>query len=438
MTETLARVATLRSGPIGRSVRRLEDPRFLRGEGRFVDDLAPAGCLHVGLVRSPIANGLLNGVIATFTGADLEGTCRPLVAHLTTQGVISPPRPILAVKRVRFVGELIAACVAASRYEAADAVEQASPDIEPLPAIVTFEDALATGAPLVHDDVAGNVYFLGRRVYGDPEAAFRRADLVVEGEVRHPRVAAVPIETRGVVASPTKDGVEVWTSTQVPHMVAEAISECLAIARDKVRVVTTDVGGGFGVKAQVYPEEILLAWIARRVHAPVKWIETRSEHLQAASHARDQRVRFSAAVRKDGRVLGLRATVHSSIGAYGIRPFGPLLDPLGTAGLMTGPYDIRDYEYATYAVATNKSPEGPYRGVGMVTAVLAHERLMELIASRLDLDPLDVRRVNFVKREQMPYRSVTKHPYESGDYAAALESAMRAFDYAGTRNEQKK
>ena len=422
------------SGPIGRSLKRLEDPRLLRGEGRFVDDLAPAGCLHVGLVRSPIANGVLKSVTATFTATDLEATCRPLVVHLTTRGVISPPRPILAVNRVRFVGELIGACVAPSRYEAADAVEHASPNIEPLPAVVTFEDALAEGATLVHDNVPGNVYFLGRRTYGDPDSAFQRADVVVEGEVTHPRVAAVPIETRGVVASPTRDGVEVWTSTQVPHMVAEAVAECLEIARDKVRVVTTDVGGGFGVKAQVYPEEILLAWIARRGQAPVKWIETRSEHLQAASHARDQRVRFSAAVRKDGRVLGLRATVHSSIGAYGIRPFGPLLDPLGTAGLIPGPYDVTDYEYETYAVATNKSPEGPYRGVGMVTAVMAHERLMDLIATKLVLDPAEVRRVNFVRKEQMPYRSVTGHPYESGDYASALDG----LDYAGLRADQER
>src|SRR5437763_14513136 len=160
--------------------------------------------------------------------------------------------------------------------------------------------------------------------------------------------------------------------------------------------------------------------------------------MQAASHARDQRVRFSAAVRKDGRVLGLRATVWSSIGAYGIRPFGPLLDPLGTAGLMTGPYDIRDYEYDTYAVATNKSPEGPYRGVGMVTAVLAHERLMDLVAARLGLDPAEVRRVNFVKADQMPYLAAAGHPYESGDYAAALEAALSAFDYARAREGQKR
>ena len=427
--------AALRNGPIGRSIRRLEDPRLLRGDGRFVDDLMPDGCLFVGLVRSPVASGRLAAVEATFTAADMEGSCRPLQPHLTTPGAISPPRPILARDRVRFAGEIIGAVVAPTRYGAADGAQSATFDIEPLPAVVTFEDALVEGARLVHDDVPGNLYFTGRRSYGDIEAAFARADLVVHGEVVHPRVAPAPIETRGVVAEPNGAGVTVWTSTQVPHMVADAVAECLDLARENVRVVATDVGGGFGGKAQVYPEEVLLAWIARRLNAPVKWVETRSEHMQAASHARDQRVGFSAAVRKDGRVLGLRATVHSSVGAYGVRPFGPLLDPLGTAGLMTGPYDIRHYEYTTYAVATNKSPEGPYRGVGMVTAVLAHERLMELIASRLHLDPLEVRRLNFVKHGQMPYRSVTGHPYESGDYAAALDAAAHAIGYATLRKK---
>ena len=428
--------AALRNGPIGRSIRRLEDPRLLRGDGRFVDDLMPDGCLFVGLVRSPVASGRLAAVEATFTAADMEGSCRPLQAHLTTPGAISPPRPILARDRVRFAGEMIGAVVAPTRYGAADGTQSATFDIEPLPAVVTFEDALVEGARLVHDDVPGNLYFTGRRSYGDIEAAFARADLVVDGEVVHPRVAPAPIETRGVVAEPNGAGVTVWTSTQVPHMVADAVAECLDLARENVRVVATDVGGGFGGKAQIYPEEVLLAWIARRLNAPVKWVETRSEHMQAASHARDQRVGFSAAVRKDGRVLGLRATVHSSVGAYGVRPFGPLLDPLGTAGLMTGPYDIRHYEYTTYAVATNKSPEGPYRGVGMVTAVLAHERLMELIASRLHLDPLEVRRLNFVKHGQMPYRSVTGHPYESGDYAAALDAAAHAIGYATLRKKK--
>jgi len=350
---------------------------------------------------------------------------------------VSPERPILALDRVRFAGELIAAVVADTRYQAADAVELLQPEIELQPAVVSCDDALAATAPLVHDAVPGNLYYVGRRSYGDVARAFANADVVVECEVSHPRVSAAPMEGRGVVATPEGEGgVVVWSSTQVPHLIAAAVAECLGLDRPKVRVVATDVGGGFGIKAQVYPEEILLAWIARRMNAPVKWIETRSEHMRAASHARDQRIRLSAAVRKDGRVLGLRATIHSNIGAYGIRPFGPLLDPMTCAGLIPGPYDIRNYEYDSFAVATNKCPEGPYRGVGMVTAVLAHERLMDLVAVRLGIDPAEARRVNLVKPSQMPYLSATGHPYESGDYTAALEAALATFDYAGARVEQ--
>jgi aerobic carbon-monoxide dehydrogenase large subunit len=424
------------AGPIGRRLRRLEDPRLLRGEGRFADDIRLEGSRHVAFVRSPVASGRLIGIDAAgegtvFTAADLNGSCRPLTTHLTTPGVVSPERPILARDRVRFVGEMIAAVVAPDRYAAADAVDLVQVEIDSLPAVVTRSDA-----PLVHDSVPDNVYFAGKRTYGDPAAQFERADAVVDCRVKHPRVAAAPIECRGVVAAPDGDGVTVWTSTQVPHLIAEAIAECLDIPRARVRVVATDVGGGFGGKAQVYPEEILLAWIARRIDAPIKWIETRSEHMQSASHARDQEIELSAAVRSDGRLLAIRATIFSCIGAYGIRPFGPLLDPLGTAGLIPGPYDIRDYEYSTYALATNQSPEGPYRGVGMVSAVLAHERLMDLTAARLGLDPADVRRINLVRPDQMPYRSVTGHPYESGDYPRALETAMAAIDYSGAREQQ--
>ncbi len=435
-------------GPIGTSLLRLEDGPLLRGRARFIDDLKPEGHLHVAMLRSPLASARVNsvdtavarrapGVVAVFTGADLQGSCAPMRVHLSTPGALAPDRPIIAADRVRFVGEIVAAVVAGSRYQAEDALELIYADFDPLPAVITFEEAMAGGAPLVHESVPKNQYFLGHRTIGDVEKAFAEADLVVDGEVVHPRVSAAPMEGRGVIATPDgSGGVVVWSSTQAPHLVAEAIAESLQIDEKKVRVVASDVGGGFGLKAHVYVEEILLSWIALELQTTVKWIEDRSEHLQAANHARDQKVRFSAAVRNDGRVLGLRATVLSSIGAYGIRPHGPLLDPMTCAGLITGPYDIRDYEYDSYAVATNKCPEGPYRGVGMVTAVLTHERLMDLIAVRLDIDPADVRRRNFVTPSQMPYTAATGHPYESGDYPAALEAALSAFDYGRARAEQ--
>ncbi|HKW70217.1 MAG TPA: xanthine dehydrogenase family protein molybdopterin-binding subunit [Candidatus Dormibacteraeota bacterium] len=434
-------------GPIGRSLKRLEDERLLRGEGRFVDDLDAS--LHVAFVRSHLASGRINaidtsaareapGVAGVFTAADLEGSCLPLVVHISTPGAVCPPRSILALDRVRFPGELIAAVVADSRYRAADAAELVEVDFDPLPAITTFGGAMAEDAPLVHEAVPGNLYHVGHRTFGEAASLFDGAEIVVEGEVVHPRVSAAPMETRGVIAKAERSGVVVWTSTQIPHLVADAVAECLKLEPSQVRVVATDVGGGFGIKAQAYPEEILLAWIARRLNASVRWIETRSEHMHSAGHARDQQVKFSAAVRDDGRVLGLRATVFSSIGAYGTRPFGPLLDPLTCAGLIPGPYDIRNYEYGSFALATNECPEGAYRGVGMVTAVLAHERLMDLIAARLRLDPADVRRVNFVTAAQMPYATATGHPYESGNYAGALDAALDAFGYVTAREQQKK
>jgi carbon-monoxide dehydrogenase large subunit len=435
--------------PFGESLLRVEDGPLLRGRATFLDDLNPEGLLHVALLRSPLAHAriesidlsgarLAPGVVAVFSATDLQESCEPFRVHITTPGAIAPDRWVLALDRVRFVGEVIAAVVADSRYRAEDAVELIDIDLEPLPVVATLESATAEGAALVHDGVPGNLYFHGHRSFGEVKAAFLKADAVVEGEIVHPRVSATPIECRGVIAMPgTAGGVRAWSSTQAPHLVAEAIAECCRLEPSAVQVISPDVGGGFGAKAHVYVEEVLLPWIAIRLQASVKWVEDRSEHLMSASHARDQKVRFSAAVASDGKVLGLRATVHSNIGAYGIRPHGPLMDPMSTAGLIPGPYDIRDYEYDTFAVATNRVPEGPYRGVGMVTAVVVHERLMDLIAERLGLDPAAVRRRNFIGSGQMPYTAVTGHPYESGDYAATLEAALQAFDYEGARVEQK-
>jgi carbon-monoxide dehydrogenase large subunit len=429
---------------------RVEDGSLLRGRATFVDDIKPDGLLHVAMLRSPLAHARIKsidleaarrlpGVVAAFEGRDLQDSCRPFRVHLTTPGAIAPDRSLIAVDRVRYAGEILGVVIAGSRYSAEDALEAITADLDPLPVVATVQEAMAGGAPLVHETVPGNLYFHGHRSFGDIDAAFNSTGIVIDGEVIHPRVSAAPMEGRGVVAAPDGGGgVVEWSSTQVPHIVAEAIAECCSLHRSTVRVVSADVGGGFGAKAHVYVEEVLMAWIALRLGVAVKWIEDRSEHLQTASHARDQSVRFTAAVRSDGRVLGLRATVLSNIGAYGIRPHGPLLDPMTTAGLVTGPYDIRNYEYDSFAVATNKTPEGPYRGVGMVTAVLTHERLMDLIAVRLGIDPAEMRRRNLVTAGQMPYTTVTGHPFESGDYAAALEAALKVFGYDEARAEQAK
>jgi len=421
---------------------------LLRGTAAFIGDLLTAEMLHVAFLRSPVAHARLTrlelddarqaeGVVAVFGAPDVEAECQPFRVHLTAPGALAPQRCLLAQDKLRYVGEPVAAVVAQSRYVAEDAVERVQLDYEPLPAISDSEGALENDAALVHDAVPGNVYFRANREFGDVDAAFATAEAIVEETVMHPRVAAAPIECRGVVAVRTNEGgVKVWSSTQCPHLVAEAIAECCGLPESLVRVLTPDIGGGFGVKAHVYTEEVTVAWLALKLGRPVIWLEDRSEHLQAASHARDQRVSFRAAVGLDGSVLGLEVRILSDIGAYGIRPHGPLLDPMTTAGLIVGPYTIENYRYETIAVATNKSPEGPFRGVGMATAALTHERLMDLIAGKLGLDPAAVRRRNFIPAERMPYTTVTGHPYESGDHAAALEIALLGFDYAGALEQR--
>ncbi len=438
------------NGPIGHSVPRVEDTALLRGRAQFLDDLHPAGLLHVALVRSPLAHARIDGwdleaarqapgVVAIFSGPDLEGLAQAFRVHITTPGAIAPDRWLIARDRVRFVGEVLAAVVADSRYRAEDAADLVSIDMKQLPIVSTIDEAMADGAALVHDNIPDNLYFHGHQVLGDLDRAFAEADVIIESETVHPRVAPSPIECRGVLAAPDGGrGVVEWSSTQAPYLVADAIAECCDLDLSAVRVVAPDIGGGFGGKAHVYPEEVLLAWIAIRLNAPVKWVEDRWENLQAGNHARDQKVHVSAAVRSDGRVLGLRARIYSNLGAYGIRPHGPLLDPMTTASLITGPYDIRAYEYDTYAVASNRVPAGPYRGVGMVTAVLVHERLMDRIGARLNIDPAEVRRRNFVQADKMPYLSVTGHPYESGNYSETLEAALLMFDYTAARIEQQK
>jgi carbon-monoxide dehydrogenase large subunit len=430
------------SSPVGQSIPRVEDEPLLRGAATFIADLRQEAMVHVAFLRSPVAHAAITkldldealaggGVIGAFAARDLAGRCGPFRVHLTTPGALAPDRSLLAQDRVRYVGEPVVVVVASTRYLAEDALERIEFDYDPLPAVSDSESALAPDAPQIHEGVPGNVYFRAKRSFGEVDEAFAAADALVVGHVTHPRVAAAPLECRGVLASPSGDGgVTVWSSTQCPHLVADAIAECCELEPAKVRVLTPEIGGGFGVKAHVYTEEVTIAWLALELGRPVVWVEDRVEHLQAASHARDQRVSFRAGIRADGVVLALEVRVLSDIGAYGIRPHGPLLDPMTAAGLIVGPYTIENYRYDAIAVATNKSPEGPFRGVGMATAALVHERVMDLIAGEVKLDPAEVRRRNFIAPEQMPYVAVTGHPYESGNHGAALEIALLSFDYA--------
>jgi carbon-monoxide dehydrogenase large subunit len=443
---TTAAPVRARTRYVGASVLRPGDDPLLRGEAKYVGDLHPEGVLHAALVRSPYAHAVIEsidvaaasalpGVVLAATGRDVHAD-HPLLHTILSADINSPDRPLLAVEKAKFAGEAVVAIVAESRYVAEDAAALVEIEWQPLAVVGDPVEAVAGTAALVHDNVPGNRYARRQVEFGDVERALAAADVVLEREIVHPRVIGAPMECRGVLAVPHGTALTVWLSSQNPHSVHEAIVRVLGVVPEELNVIVPEVGGGFGLKGHVYPEDILVPWLALQVDRPVRWLEDRSEHMQCSNHSRDQRVRIRAGFTSDGRVLGLAAQVTSDVGAYGVHPMGPLLDVNTCSALIPGPYDIRDYSFDSSAVATNKAPGGAFRGVGMTTAVLVHERLMDIAAHELAIDPADIRRRNFIPADKMPYTTATGHPYESGDYTAALETALTAFGYEQARAGQ--
>jgi carbon-monoxide dehydrogenase large subunit len=424
---------------------RREDRRLLTGSAEFLDDVQAGDTVHVAFLRSPLAHARIvsiataeaaaaPGVVAVIAAGDLD--IGPLLPPIENPEAVPTPRPLLADGFVRFVGEPVAAVVARDAYLAEDACELIELDLEPLAPVAGTEAALADGAPVV----AGyptNVLYDSHVEAGDVDAAFAQAAAVVERTFLNPRYSAVPIEPRGAIAVPDGDGLLVWSSTQAPHKLAETIAELLGLPPASARVIAPDIGGGFGQKAHAYPEEILVADLARRLGRPVKWLEDRAENLLASSHARDQRVHVKAAAAADGTLLAIEADVVCDVGAYGVYPHGHILEALGTPAMIPGPYRLTDYRARSRSVATNKCPEGAYRGVGLPVAAFIHERLMDLLAAELELDPADVRRRNLVAPGDMPYATVTNQHYDSGDYLEALERALAAIGYEDFRAAQR-
>lgn len=424
-------------GRIGHRMRRSEDHALLQGRGEFIDDLGPEGTLHLAFARSSYAHAAIGGVdleaarrspgVELVAGPDELRPVAPLLPVVERPAAAPVPREILPSDRTRFVGEALAAVVASDRYAAEDAAERIEIAYTPLEAVASIEAALAEGAPVVQEP--GNLVFHEEVETGDVDAAFRDAAAIVERTFRSPRYSAAPMESRGVLAIPDGDRLVVWSSTQIPHMLEEAIAGALGLAAGAVTVRVPDVGGGFGLKAHVFPEEVAVAWAALQLGRPVKWVEDRVENLLASTHAREQVVRARAACDGDGRLLAIDATVHCDIGAYAIHPWGQLLEPLGTPAMIPGPYDLRAFRYRTHAVVTNKCPEGAYRGVGMPVSVIVHERMMDVLAAELGLDRAEIRRRNLVPPERLPYQSVTGLVYDSGDYRAALDRALAEIGY---------
>jgi carbon-monoxide dehydrogenase large subunit len=419
---------------LGASVRRREDPRFLTGRGHYVDDLVRPNMLHLSFVRSMMAHADLGGVDVSeglaidgvhtiMTGAEMAQRTKPIVADSLNPSWQSSNYPIMAIDRVRFVGEPVAAVVAEDRYVAEDAGELVVIDYEPRTVVASVTQAIADGAEKVHDHWNDNFYVRRHISVGDLDAAFAEAHGVLELDLQTHRSTGVPMEGRGCIADYDSMNGELtfWSATQTPHLVRTGLADCLQLPEHRIRVIAPDVGGGFGIKGHLFPEEVAVCVMAMETGRPVKWIEDRQEHLLSCIHAREHDHHLEVAYAEDGTILGLRARLYIDCGAYSVWPWTSTMDTGMALGILPGQYRIRNYECEAYSVATNKCPLGPYRGVARPSACFSIERAVDEVAHTLGLDSLDVRRRNYVQPDEFPYESATGLIYDSGSFVESLD-----------------
>ena len=404
---------------------------------------------HAAFVRSPHAHARIRGidvraarrapgVVACFTAADLAPHARTLSAPSRMRGYRPTPFPALAADRVRHVGEAVAVVVAEDRYAAEDAVDDVVVEYDLLPVVGDTDAALGTGAPLVHEEAGANVLLSRVFAQGDVEAAFAGAAVTVGDRFRFHRHAGVAIENRACVAAfDAGDGsLTVWSSTQIPGILRDALADLLGLPVPSVRVIAPDVGGGFGIKTVMYPEEVVVAAIARLVGRPVRWIGDRREDLLTSTQAWDETIDAELAVDAEGRILGLRARVVADIGAYSIYPWTASIEVIQVVSFLPGPYRVPHYRAEALGVATNKTAMGPYRGVGRPVSVFVTEALVDRAARKLGVDPVVLRRRNLIAPEEFPYRSASGIVWDSGRFGESLERACDAAGYAALRAEQ--
>jgi carbon-monoxide dehydrogenase large subunit len=429
---------------IGASVRRNEDQRYLNGRGEYLADIQVPGMAEAVFLRSPIAHGKIRAIEvpvaargSVFFAADI-GFTKPIVAVSAAKGFKSSEYPALTSDKARFVGDLLAICIAPTRAEAEDIAQACTIDFDELPAVWDIDVALEPDAPRIHESWSDNVYIETRIATGDLEAVRAKADVTVRKSLRMARHAGVSMEGRGVLAHYDRrlDELVVHSSTQFPHVIRTILAECLGISESKLRVVAPDVGGGFGPKNNFHPEELAIAALSMKLNRPLRWIEDRREHLIASPHAREHRYELTAYADKTGRILGLEAQVVVDAGAYSVWPWTASMEAGMSAGIMTGPYDIPVYHARAISVATNKSPLGPYRGVGRSGACFAIETLVDAVARAVDREPTDVRILNMVPPEAMPYQSATHKLYDSGNYPECAKRARDAVGLAAIRARQ--
>jgi carbon-monoxide dehydrogenase large subunit len=427
----------------------VEDPTLLRGEAHYLDDIRLPGMLSVAFLRSPHAHARIRGVDVSavaggpgiamvLTGEEAARAAKPIPSMLNLPGFRVTDWPALATGKVRFVGEPVAAVAAADRYLAEDAAERIRVTYEALPPVADAEQALRPGAACLHENLTDNILFHLRHDNGQADPAFQEAEIVLAETFRHPRCAGAPLENRGVIASFDRSNgmLTVWASTQIPHLLRTGLAQILDFPEPRLRVIAPTVGGGFGTKMHLFPEDIVACLLTLRLGRPVKWVEDRREDLTASAHAREHINRAELAAKRDGTILGLKAQLYCDVGAYSVYPVTAALEPLTASGILCGPYRIRGCSYDTYAVATNKCPTGAYRGVGMALGTFVRERLIDMLAEKIAMDPAEVRRRNFVRPQDFPYTSASGLIFDQGSYAQALEALERAAGYAELRKQR--
>lgn len=434
---------------VGARVQRLEDPRLLTGQGSFVDDRRIHGLLHIAFKRSDHAHGRIKvidceaaaampGVVAVFTGEQLNPTITPIHATSRMKDYHSTPITPLADGKVRYVGEPVAAVVAESRYLAEDAAERIVVDVEPLPNVVDPELAIGDGAALLHEAAGTNVLAAREFTRGEVDATFADAAVTVGGRFRFHRKSPVTMENRAYVAEFERGSrsLTLHSTTQIPGIIRDALVDILDMPGHRIRVVAPDVGGGFGAKASLYPEEIAVCAISRNLRRAVKWNSDRMEDLITTSQSFDEIIDAELALDGDGNILALRADVIGDVGAFSIYPWTAVIEPIQVVSFMPGPYRLDNYSARVRAVATSKSPSGPYRGVGRPISTFVMERLIDMASRKMSLDPRDVRRRNLVRDDEFPYKTGSGIVWDKSSFISCLNRACDGLDYDALRREQ--
>ena len=441
-------MTTSTTSPFGASIKRREDPRLISGQGTYVDDIKMVGMLHLALVRSPYAHANIvsvdtsaakaaEGVVAVYTGEELADQLGSLICGWIVPDTKEVPHPPLAIGKVRCVGDAVAAVVATDPSIAADAAALVDVDYEPLDAVANAEEATKDGAPLVHDEVTNNKGFEWEVGGGDVDQAASESDVRVSQRIVNQRLIPNSMEGRAVIAdyNPGTNHVTLWTSSQIPHLVRLLLALVTGHPEHQIRVISPDVGGGFGSKLYLYAEEVIAFTIAKDLAKPIKWIEGRQENYLATTHGRDHIGDWEITGNRDGTITGLQGTVYANMGAY-LSTFAPAI-PTYLFGLMlVGPYTIPNIRCKVIGVFTHTTPVDAYRGAGRPEATYVVERMLDLFAAEIGMDPVEVRRKNLIPAFSDGYEVATGVSYDSGNYEAALDMALGMIGYDDFRKEQ--